>query len=48
MAEQLARGDASTVAERICGLKETPIIPHRKDKDGVEHEICELYPHYEP
>lgn len=49
MAGQLAYGAASTTAERIRELKETPIIiPHRKDEGNVEPEARELYPHHEP
>lgn len=48
MAGQVAHRAVSTVAERIRGLKETPIIPSRKEESNVEPEARELYPHHEP
>lgn len=49
MAGQLAYGAASTVAERIRELKETPnIIPSGKDESNVSLKACELYPHHDP
>lgn len=37
MAGQLAYGAVSTAAERVRELKETPIIPSRKDEGNVGH-----------
>lgn len=49
MAGQLADGAASTAAERIRRLKETPnIIPSRKDESNVSLKARELYSHHEP
>lgn len=37
-----------TVAERIRELKETLIIPSRKDESNASLKARELYPHHEP
>lgn len=39
---------AFTVAICIRELKETPIIPSRKDESNVSLKAHELYPHHEP